>query len=66
MHVHGVKCNKFDACRSNCQAKALALGKTGCCEARKDGYCIYYPEGKIIRGFPNSKAVFCSSKLTTY
>lgn len=61
MHVSDVKGSKWDACRRMCQTRAIVLGKIGCCEARKNGYCIFYPEGEVISAakFGDAKAVSC-------
>ena len=54
----------WNACQSNCESKANELGQNGCCEARSTGgYCVFHPEGQIINGFDDAKAVSCSGNL---
>ena len=56
-----------DKCLEKCTNQAKRSGfPQGCCEARKSGYCKFYPEGSIKQSNAHydAKAVLCQSTGT--
>lgn len=48
-----------------CFAECAALGKTGCCEHRATGYCLFFKGGRVGPGSPDASAGLCLGPTCT-